>query len=555
MIDNERIRTGFDVEVLLGAEWIRTALQALADAGALLPDDLPPPFADADIVVDAVTIVHDVPGRDLRVNLTLNGNIPIELLASLALSDDGTELVIDTNVPNVGTTVPFNLADNLGGPPAIERVRGNDEYQDAIGVYLNLDLRASPQQGEPLPPDQHVPRGQTILRQSFLPAGQDIALGIGQATFPRLANNAWHTSMRAADSTHPFPDEDDRQGEYTAAAISPRDGSIRVTLGAVVPVDSPLIDIVPDAQITIEIDVRPRLENEALQFEVTVSDTDVDLGLLGDLVAAVGGFLFGLIVGLGNPVAGAAFAVDFVLILEFNEIAREGEVRRKVTARLEGDEVQIREVCNEDDILVEVADEENDDGHPGVLDGLTSTIPQSVVIHTDRPDPLFRRRIHIDTAYQELHMNASGLSLAGRAVAVERFEALPVELVDRARGDGTASFAGLRTLTYHANDFPEEGDELDVELGLDEVLARVPEGKLATVCLDPTGIRRRRTVITDVRFTTGLDLHIPEAVALQDNHVVRLEGLQLIHPRDDNPYFRAPPDGSVDNNFEELPPF
>lgn len=158
MIDNERIRTGFDVEVLLGAEWIRTALQGLADAGALLPDDLPPPFADAEIVVDAVTIVHDVLGRDLRVNLTLNGNIPIELLASLALSDDGTELIIDTNVPNVGTTVPFNLAGNLGGSPAIERVRGNDEYLDAIGVYLNLDRR--PAQG---PATDPPPRRQPLL--------------------------------------------------------------------------------------------------------------------------------------------------------------------------------------------------------------------------------------------------------------------------------------------------------------------------------------------------------------------------------------------------------
>jgi hypothetical protein len=553
MIDNERIRTGFDVEVLLGAAWIRTALQGLADAGALLPDDLPAPFADADVEVDAVTIVHDVAGRDLRVNLTLNGTIPIELLASLELSDDGTELIIDTNVPNVGTTVPFNLAGDLGGLPALERVRGNDEYQDAIGIYLNLDLRASPQQQEPLPPDQHVPRGQVILRQSFLPAGQDIAIGIGQATFPRLANHAWHTSLRATDGTHPFPGEDDQQGEFTVVSISPRNGFIRVTLGAVVPVDSPLIDIVPDAQITIEIDAQPKLDGETLQFEVTVSDTDVDLGLLGDLVAAVGGFLFGLIVGLGSPVAGAVFAAQFVLILEFNEFAQEGEVRRKVTARFEGDEVQVREACNEDDILVEVVDE--DDGHPGILDGLTSTIPQSVVIHTDRPDPLFRRRVHIDTAYQELHMNASGLSLAGRAVPIERFEALPAGLVDRTRGDGAAFFAGLRTLIYHVDDFPEEGDELDVELGLDEVLARIPEDKLATVCLEPTNIRRQKTVITDVRFTTGLDLHIPEAVALQDNRVVRLKGLQLIHPRDANPYFRSPPDSSLENNFEELPPF
>ena len=33
---------------------------------------------------------------------------------------------------------------------------------------------------------------------------------------------------------------------------------------------------------------------------------------------------------------------------------------------------------------------------------------------------------------------------------------------------------------------------------------------------EPTDIRRKRSVVTDIRFSTGLDLRVAEAVALQD---------------------------------------
>jgi hypothetical protein len=56
-------------------------------------------------------------------------------------------------------------------------------------------------------------------------------------------------------------------------------------------------------------------------------------------------------------------------------------------------------------------------------------------------------------------------------------------------------------------------------------------------------------------FSSGVDLRVSDAVVLQDAGVLILPEFQLIHPKDDNPYFRAKADSSVENNLEALPEF
>jgi hypothetical protein len=73
--------------------------------------------------------------------------------------------------------------------------------------------------------------------------------------------------------------------------------------------------------------------------------------------------------------------------------------------------------------------------------------------------------------------------------------------------------------------------------------------------LIPTHIRRKDTVITRIKFDTGLELNTSDAVLLQDNAGVYLKGLQLIHPKNYNPYFRAPANKTEADNFEELSEF
>lgn len=63
------------------------------------------------------------------------------------------------------------------------------------------------------------------------------------------------------------------------------------------------------------------------------------------------------------------------------------------------------------------------------------------------------------------------------------------------------------------------------------------------------------TIIREFEFANGARLLVPDAVALQDAGAIVLRGYQLIHPRNYNPYFRAPADSSVANNLESLPTF
>jgi hypothetical protein len=88
-----------------------------------------------------------------------------------------------------------------------------------------------------------------------------------------------------------------------------------------------------------------------------------------------------------------------------------------------------------------------------------------------------------------------------------------------------------------------------------EATIHIPGSKLGSVCLRPTAIRRSKTVVTEIEFSSGLDLRVPEAVLLQDAGAIVVRGFQLIHPKNAFPYFRAKPDDSTDNNFEKLPKF
>lgn len=563
VIDTTRIQTGFDVEVQFGGGWFRVALQTLADHGLLLPDPPPPPIPPgAQVEITDVEVIAD-PDWHLRADLTVDG-FPISLLAALALSADGTELLITTNFPGVGATVPFGVLDGLAAPPTLTRVPAEGGFAAAMALLANLDLQAGPQDEEPLPDGEFLPRGDATLAQSFLPPERDVAVGVGAATFPRFANDTWHTTLRADDGSHPFPDQDDRQGTWENVTVAPRSGSIRTTLVAEVKVDSPWIDVVPDPTITIDIDLTPRVVDGEATFAVEVH-TDVDFGLLGDLLAGIVGGLIGLVIGLiaGGPFIGAGigFAAG-VIILEVGEAIVEGILERKIRASLEDRPLPPVLACDSE-VVVE-ATPEQDEG--GIVLGALGAIPRSIPIHIDRPDALHERRVVVSTAYEEVEMNSSGMALAGTATPAEVFSPLRSSLVGRNRENGDGA---LRSLVYRA------ADGTRVELPLEEVRARmtelvppleliplpgeatirVPGEKLASVCVRPTGIRRQETVVTEIRFSTGLDLRVPEAVALQDAGAIVLSGFQLIHPSNAHPYFRAVADDSTDNNFESLPDF
>lgn len=559
MILTNRIISGFDVELQLGAGWFLTAFRGLNDSGLLLPGGPPPPFnPDAPVTVESVEITFDIPNRDLVAQVVIDG-IPLTILISLDLSDDGRELVITSNVPNSDPIhVPFDALSGLAGPPRLLKLGGGTDHDPCIAFLANLDLRASPQDQEPLPEGQHVERG-TEVAISFLPSGQDIAIGIGADTFPRIANDIWHTSLRAEDGSHPFPDEEDKQGTWKSAQVEPQDGRIRITLKADAPVTG------PDADVTITIDLSPAVENGLVAFEINV-DTDVDTGILGTLfaffVGGVLGFFLGLIFGPGGAAIGAQIAsLGGVIFVEVKEATKEGEVKRQVVASLEGEEIPPIYTC-EDEVVVEA--ELNHDA--GLVGSFVNAIPRSIPVGSDRPDPLHERTVVVEALYDDFQMDESGLAFAGSVQVGERFQPLSAALVGRRRENDR-----LQSLVYRTTDGTEVEISLDVvfermeegELRApykirtppEESETRIPAGRLPSVCLTADAIRRSDTVVREIHFTSGLDLKVSEAVELQDAGAIILRGLQLIHPKNANPYYRAPANSETEDNFEMLPRF
>jgi len=87
------------------------------------------------------------------------------------------------------------------------------------------------------------------------------------------------------------------------------------------------------------------------------------------------------------------------------------------------------------------------------------------------------------------------------------------------------------------------------------VLRRIPLNQLQRVALEANHIRRYDTVVTDIRFESGVDFQVDETAALQNTHVLYVAGYQLIQPNNATPYYRVRADNSLDNNFESLPLF
>jgi hypothetical protein len=347
--------------------------------------------------------------------------------------------------------------------------------------------------------------------------------------------------------------------------MEPDSDGIKVTLRAIAEVDTPVIDIVPDPHVELELAIQPVVSGSTPSFEIRLTHTDVDFQLLGgdvaglgDIAEAIVGTVLFTIIGatiVGSTtsalVASGAAALGAVPILvEIVELVVEGKVRRLTQARLpDGSIVSGCEWTCTDEDIVQCVTQENGESD-SFLTRLLDAFPAGVRISSDLPDGFHRRTLVSGFQYQKVSLDASGLVFTGASAVSEWNEPLPVTLLSL-QPDSANGWQGIESLTY----LTYSGSDRRVTLPIDEVLDRVSSQRLATVCLEASAIRRSRTVVTHVRFSPGpeLTMTIPQAVALQDARVIQVRYYQLIHPRDGNPYFRAPPDDTIENNFESLP--
>ena len=555
MINTERISSDFDIELQLGGGWFETALTVLADHDLLLPG--------TPVAINSVTVIFE-DDWDLLIDATI-GIFTVTLRAAVALNEDGSELTITTDNPLVPPrTIPFGALKGLPVPPVLVKLAGDADHEDVLAVLANVDIQAVAQSEEPRDPDDFFERGDADSAQSFLPKGEHIAFGMGKSTYARFANNIWHTQLRADDGTHPLPDADNKVGDWSRVSMTAEGGRLKLTLEGDVPVDSPIIDLIPDPHVTVTIWLKPQINDEGgLAFELE-TETSIDTGILGDLFAGIVGGLIGLIIGLftggwGILIGFAIGAAAGVIVLEVAEAVAGFVVNGIIKAKINGQAVGEIRCCDGGIVQVATPNPDSDSFNLSVL----NTIPTSIPINVDRPDELYQRTLLVSSVYDTLKANATGFGAAGLSKGVEAFQPLPAEITNVTYSQGV-----LESLEYSTDDgqvkvltaqevFERAGQiELAAPFKVfsepDDVTLRIPAGQLATICLHPKRIHREETIIKEIEFENGLHLKVPDAIALQDAAASVVVGYQLIHPRDYHAYYRAKADFFLDNNLENL---
>jgi hypothetical protein len=441
------------------------------------------------------------------------------------------------------------------------------EFESALAILANIELNTPDQSDEPLTDNEvrEQVRGNPANTITFLPSGNHIGFGMGRETYQRFANHLWHTELRAGDGTHPLPDENDRKGTWDSVSMRGESGKIIITLEGEVP-----IDLWPDADVTITLTLTPTITDGVLSFAIE-TDTNVDTGILGDIFAFFGGgiaggiigFVVGLLTGgiLVAVLVGAGIgAVVGVIVLEIVEVVVEGIVQKQIRAKIDGEPLEDMH-CNEDGI-VQIATPATEGFNLSFLDA----IPSSIAINTENPEnePLYKRSLLVKSLYREAAANANGFAVAGMSAAEERFQPEIVSLVAATYLDDELLSLTFRTETAEEQQLSKEEvlaraaeAELKTPFKLfskpDDATLRIPEGKLACVCLKPVAIRQLDTIVEEIEFENGVRLRVRDAIDLQEAAALIVQGYQLIHPRDYNAYYRAKADFFKDNNFESLP--
>lgn len=555
MINTDRISSDFDVELQLGGGWFETALTVLAEHDLLLPG--------TPVAINSVTVIFQ-DDWDLLIDATV-GIFPVQLRAAVTLSNDGSELTITTDNPLVPPrTIPFGALKDLPVPPVLVKLAGDADHEDVLAILANMDIQAVAQSEEPRAADDFFERGNSDDAQSFVPRGEHVAFGMGRSTYARFANNIWHTQLRADDGTHPLPDADNKAGDWSRVSMTAEGGRLKLTLEGDIPVDSPIIDLIPDPHVTVTIWLKPRINDDGrLEFELE-TETSIDTGLLGDLFAGIVGGLIGLVIGLftggwGFLIGFAIGAAAGVILLEVTEAVAGFVVNGIIKAKIDGQPVGEIRCCNSGIVQAATPNPDSDSFNLSVL----NTIPTSIAINVDRPDELYQRTLLVSSVYDDLTVNADGFGVAGQSIEAEAFQPVPAEITNVTYNQGV-----LESLEYSTDDgqvkvltaqevFERAGR---VELAApfkvfrepDDVTLRIPAGQLATICLHPQRVHRQETIIKEIEFENGLHLRVPDAIALQDAAASVVVGYQLIHPKNYHAYYRAKADFFLDNNLENL---
>jgi hypothetical protein len=516
MIAQEKITSGYDVEFLMGEEYIRYFLltsfetgsipwfltsevrdangnKIRTDATVIHPPDVlnqkrlypvhpdfegnEHPFQNPDVPVYSrhldefqVTLLQDSEvGADIRVKVfpsiltDIEGSPQVRLANSAAINLDlkfgldvpppgedgllsgiGLKIeLLDINGPLIDFAVTlrdengdpvFSKEDTLasmkeqldrrmdfaaagGGKIAniqFKKFFADEETPNAIGIYINLALQNGPKSTDLLPD-----RGNLDDAQNFLPKTSHMAFGFATATYKRLGDDLFQKMAVLKEGTtddfeYPLLDNGKRIGKILGISVYPEKkpvspGSMNMVFTNVLIIDvngEYAVDNFFDPDFHFRIKLIPVQRNGLLDFDI---DYDLQLSALVTLVAVVLGFVVTALL----PQIGIPLLFLSPLLIRIGEEIGKDAAAGAVQSQLD---------------------------KTSFLD----TLPHKLAVEQRRWDPLYFTAHRVETAVDDLVVNADGFAFSANDLFIGRkFIPLSDMVIRAPTRDGDGAVNGL----------------------------------------------------------------------------------------------------------------
>lgn len=548
MIDQSRVQSGFDIELLLSEEYIKHFLLTSMETGSIPwwsqrtegstvtttivhapefvnairlyephPDFVPHPFAEistgytprpsafnvtlltnqeaADVRVNViVSIVRRVPGSlplileeqevhlDLRFYLSTNAQ-QRDVSINLELLDiDGPLIQTGESLPpehgfdkqkiladmkaQLDRRVPLGLVGDNGAVQRIEtrKFAASDGHPAALGIYVNLLLKAGPEPGSYV-----ADRGDVSAALNFLPADEHLAFAFPAALYSRLATDifsrlAEERSDAAGQYHHPLRHNDEVVGKLLSARVYPE-----TNLGSTPPFTNVLVisvegeyvlpSVLPDPNFHMRVRLVPKLQDNILTWE-----PDFDLDIPSVAYAIVASTLL-------------SFVLPKMLALSLFLLAA-----KKVIEHV-GEETAVPII-------------EGELGEASFFDAF----PNNLTIEERRWDPTYSTQHQIVSLIENVIVNSHGLAFSafdlrlGRQPKPVKSAAIRSEVRDESGAitgllyrvadwrpnapDATAVYPAVDRMPYVASVPPSGVERMRVQLTIDQALTRIQNNRL-----------------------------------------------------------------------------
>jgi hypothetical protein len=354
------------------------------------------------------------------------GGIVVNLAESFGADRDE---LLESIKAAVDRSVPFGVGEGTVQRVVLRTLRGSGGTRNALGLYVNLALRAGPE------PDAFLgERGDADAGQNFLATGRDLAFATSPGLYAALGSDAHaRTAVKREGGGFHFPirtdpdDPDSEIGRIKRIDVGPElrtgpDGQAVPAGGLTIDIHGEYTDSTFDPDFHFLVFLRPRIEDGLLGWDV---DTAFESGPAGVVAALLGGVILGVLT--LNLAAGAGAFVAIMLELQL--------VVEPLLARMLADEV------GSDDL--------------SFLDAL----PHRITAATRRWDPLYETRHQVVGLLDDVRIDFDGIAFEGRRAILGK-EPRPVRggiLRDEER-DAAGAVTHLR---YRVTDFAEH--EADYE--------------------------------------------------------------------------------------------